>query len=139
MSDDDNGQMAFDEGPDHNLPARPYIQDGAPSAGYAEGSDTSREAEPARSADQRHVLLLLSLHRKDGLVGHEANDAIGKPRQTTGQSCLSTLHEAGLVERLAERRDGQQIYVLPMWVMGRETKPRGRHGRKRCPHCGGTL
>jgi hypothetical protein len=117
-------------------PARPYTQEGQASAGYAKGSETSKRTEVARAGAQRQVLALVAAAGTIGLTGHEANDGIGKPKQTTGQSCLSTLHLDGIVERLDQERDGQYIYVLPENVMGRPTKPRGRHGSTTCWNCG---
>jgi hypothetical protein len=118
---------------------RPYMQDGAPSAGYARGSETSRAAEPIRAGAQQAVYDLVAAAGRRGLTGHEANDGIGRPKQTTGQACLSVMHETGHVVRLAEVRDDQQIYVLPEYVDGRPTKDRGSHGPTSCPHCGEAL
>lgn len=39
---------------------------------------------------------------------------------------MSLLHRDGTIERLQEQRDGCDIYVLPEWVEGRQTKPQGR-------------
>lgn len=39
---------------------------------------------------------------------------------------LSNLHKAGRIARLRERRNGSSVYVLPMYVDGRETVPQGR-------------
>jgi len=33
------------------------------------------------------------------------------------------LHQRGVIERLAEKRDGQHVYVMPDFVNGRETAP----------------
>lgn len=35
----------------------------------------------------------------------------------------SELHRRGAVERLAEKRDGQHVYVLPEFVEGRDVRP----------------
>jgi hypothetical protein len=43
-------------------------------------------------------------------------------------SVPSALHEAGFVARLSESRGRHQVYVLPEFVNGRETKA---HGRKK--------
>jgi hypothetical protein len=118
---------------------RPYIQEGAPSVGYAKGSETSKASEHIRAGAQTEVYELLEAAGSRGLTGHEANDGIGKPRQTTGQVALSTLHLSGHIVRLAESRDAQQIYVLPEYINGRETRERGSHGLSTCPHCGGDL
>lgn len=123
----------------HRPLARPYTQRGAPSAGYARGASTSEATEPVRAGAQREVMLLLRDAAFAGLTGHEANDGIGKPRQTTGQSALSTLHLAGHVERLVQTRNNQKVYVLPEYLSGRPTEERGRHGATSCPHCGGEL
>ena len=37
------------------------------------------------------------------------------------------LHRRGVIERLAERRDGQHVYVMPEFVDGRETYPYTPH------------
>ena len=133
---DDQLELGLDE---PETPVRPYIQDGSPSSGYARGSTSSEAAEPARASSQGQVLDLLRQSGSQGLTGHEANDAIGKPRQTTGQVALSVLHGAGLAARLEERRDAQAVYVAAENVNGRRTEERGRHGRSSCPHCGGEL
>lgn len=117
-------------------PVRPYLQDGEPSAGYAGGSRPSAAAEPARASVQGLVLTFLRLAGRAGLTGHEANDAIGKPRQTSGQAALSVLHLDGLAARLTETRDGQSVYVAVEHVAGRPTEQRGRHGAKACHVCG---
>lgn len=126
----DSGQESLFE------PARPYTQEGQASAGYAKGSETSKRTEKERAGAQAQVLALVANAGPKGLTGHEANDGIGKPKQTTGQSCLSTLHLEGVIERLDIERDGQYIYVMPQDVMGRPTRPRGRHGSATCWNCG---
>ena len=42
-------------------------------------------------------------------------------------SILSNHHKAGIFARLAEKRDGYKIYVLPEFVDGRETEKQGRN------------
>lgn len=39
---------------------------------------------------------------------------------------MSLLHRDGSIERLQEQRGGCEVYVLPEWVEGRQTKPQGR-------------
>jgi hypothetical protein len=118
------------------FPVLPYTQEGQPSAGYATGADTSRVASVIRSGFQKDVYLLVAESGPYGLVGHEANDMLGKPKMTTGQACLSVLHKSGYVSRLTEKRDGQKVYVLPKYVEGRETEPVGKHGASHCWCCG---
>jgi predicted RNA-binding Zn-ribbon protein involved in translation (DUF1610 family) len=122
--------------------ARPYTQDGAPSAGYASGSETSKDSEEARAGSQRQVYELVVAAGAHGITGHEANDAIGKSRLTTGQAALSDMHKVGLIARLAEVRDKQQVYVLPEHINGRETRAhrsRSASGLSECPNCGHDL
>lgn len=124
---------------DQELPARPYLQDGAPSAGYARGADTSKAGERARAGNQSKVLLLARQSGRHGITGKEAAHLIGKPESTTAQACLSVLHMEGLVLRLTGSRRGHKIYVTPEHLDGRATEARGFHGRTECPHCGGAL
>lgn len=39
----------------------------------------------------------------------------------------SELHRRGALERLAEKRDGQHVYVLPEFVDGRDVRPYTPH------------
>ena len=118
------------------FPVLPYTQEGQPSAGYARGADTSKEAAVLRAGNQQDVYDFVFASGSYGIVGHEANRMLGKPTMTTGQACLSVLHKAGHIERLVERRDGQKVYVVPDRVSGRKTEPVGKHGATHCWCCG---
>jgi hypothetical protein len=56
----------------------------------------------------------------------------------TYSSIPSVLHEGGFVERLSNRRGRHEIYVLPEYVNGRETKPHRSKKQHTCSNCGHT-
>jgi hypothetical protein len=60
-------------------------------------------------------------------LGHDTPGASGSPVARS----LSEMHEAGEVVRLAVYKNRYSTYVLPEFVNGRTTIPRGQH------HCDG--
>jgi hypothetical protein len=114
-----------DEPPE--LPILPYPDRRAGQSSGWSGSDTSRDrAEHDDSTGvtterQRMVLTMLEDARVRGLTWKELADQAGWHHgQASG--ALSVLHQVGLIERLAERRNRCHPYVLPIWVLGRETQ-----------------
>lgn len=55
--------------------------------------------------------------------------AVFKDHHGTASGTLSLLHKAGQIDRLAGKRNGQKIYVLPLYVGGRLTEAQGRAKR----------
>lgn len=85
------------------------------------GSDTSRERAYADATDgtagrrQRAVIDFLAGQEFDGATWAEVAYHLGLHHGQASAS-LSSLHLAGRLERLAERRGRSQIYVLPQYV-----------------------
>lgn len=109
------------------LPILPYPDRRAGRSSGWSGSDTSREraehddAAGVTSRRQRYVLDVLDRFGRQGLTWRELADLSGMHHgQASG--VLSNLHAAGLVARLAERRDRSHPYVLPDHVDGRATQ-----------------
>lgn len=112
----------------------------AGTSGYAAGVATSEERARREDADgttsrrQKAVINLLLNHygtggrwigREDGVTWKELADIMGWHHgQASG--VLSTLHKAGRISRLTERRDRCFVYVLPEHVNGRDTQEQGR-------------
>jgi hypothetical protein len=106
------------------------------------GSDTSYEravkddTSGVTSKRQQDVILMLSTAGSYGLTWREVSE-ITEWHHGTSSGALSVLHKAGRIERLTEKRNGCKVYVLDIFVEGRETEKQGN--KKRCPHCGGAL
>jgi hypothetical protein len=126
---------------------RPYIQQGQPSSGYAEGSETSKAAEPLRSEAQIAVLAFLIQQGAYGATWRETQDHLlnldpdhwGHVHHGSVSGALSVMHKTGRITRLAESRGGCEVYVTLDHINGRETRKRGTHRLTNCPHCGGDL
>lgn len=95
--------------------------------GYS-GSETSkerakREAESGTASKrQKQILDYLKECRSAGAIWSEVGAEIGVGHGTSSGT-LSVLHKAGKVARLAQRRHRCEVYVLPEFVNGRETRP----------------
>lgn len=108
------------------LPELPY----AGTSGWS-GSETSHERAVSEDESgttterQGRVLAILAAAGRVGATWREVADSTGWHHgQASG--ALSVLHKRDRVARLAERRNKCQVYVLPEYVDGRETKPHGR-------------
>lgn len=106
-----------------NIPVLPYGGDTNPNSGAA-GSVTSidrarREDADGTTRDRQHTTLArLRLVRGEGVTWRELASAEGWHHgQASG--VLSTLHKAGKITRLTERRNRCLIYVLSEYVDGR--------------------
>jgi hypothetical protein len=122
-----------------DLPVLPY----AGTSGWS-GSDASYERAVEQDSDgttakrQRDMLQFLGLRGARGCTWVEASEHFNLHHgSVTG--VLSTLHKRGLVCRLTERRGRSSVYVLPGFVLDRETAPHGRRRKEHCPHCGQPL
>lgn len=111
----------------------PYPEPGGETytSGHS-GSDTSRERaerEDKAGITQRRQNETLAYVASFGIDGVTVVDL----REITGwhhgqaSSALSTLHKAGRLDRLKERRDRCAIYVHPDYTAGRETAPYKRN------------
>ena len=115
-----------------------------PYNGTSGWSGSSTSYERAMSNDENGVtsknqMLFMSdllFCGEQGLTSREWGELHSLEHQTYS-SIPSVLHEGGFVERLAKRRGRHEIYVLPEYVNGRETKPHGRK-KKPCSNCGHT-
>jgi hypothetical protein len=92
------------------------------------GSDTSAERARREASDgtaserQRGVLDFLLGTQGYGATWGEVAFALDLHHGQASAS-LSSLHQAGRIVRLRERRGRSQIYVLPQYVADRETAP----------------
>lgn len=105
------------------VPVLPYNG----SSGHS-GSQTSKDRADSEDnsgvTGQRHEETLLFLLTRDmiGATWRELSDHYGWHHgQSSG--ALSVLHKVGFIERLTETRERSAVYVLPQYVMGRETSP----------------
>lgn len=112
-------------------PVLPYPEpDGTATAGWS-GSDASRERARDEAADgtvqkrQREVLAIMRVAVGYGVTVKELRDTTGW-HHGQASSVLSSLHKAGLIDRLAQKRMRCHVYVLPEHVNGRDTQPFGR-------------
>lgn len=102
------------------LPVLPY----GGTSGWS-GSDTSKERAEradktgATGANQKRTLSLLMFSRNEGLTWRELSSMTGW-HHGTASGALSVLHKAGLIARLAERRERCAVYVALDFVNGRE-------------------
>jgi hypothetical protein len=104
--------------------------DGTVTGGHS-GTDTSKQRalDDANSGTKRKreiaALALLGQRGRRGVTVAELRYAT---RMHHGQasSVLSTLHKAGRILRLKDKRDRCHIYVLPAYVFEREIEPFGR-------------
>ena len=110
----DNQTSLFDD-----LPARPYIQEGQPSAGWS-GTDTSKRGEPARGRRQIALLGHVRLKGSKGATAREVEDALGLDHGKVSGP-LSVLHrQRGLLILLRESRNGFRVYCAPEYAGGRD-------------------
>lgn len=124
------------------LLAQPVTPYGKPGTAGWSGSTASRQRAEDEAADgtllsrQRAVLNILNEAGPAGQTWFEVGDFLDVHHgAVTG--ALSSLHKAGMVVRLKERRGRSSIYVLPQYVGGRTTVPHGRKP-KPCANCGHT-
>lgn len=103
----------------------PYSHD--QQSGHQE--EASRAAEPHRKALIPEVLNLVARSGKTGVTWVEVAE---QKHFHHGQSsgALSNLHRVGRIVRLKERRGRCGVYVLPVYVDGRETVPHKSNKRR---------
>ena len=117
-----------------------------PYAGTSGWSGTDTSEERARTADtngttrnnQARAIKRLSMACAVGLTWKDLASLTGW-HHGTASGVLSVLHKDGVVARLTERRSRCKVYVLPEWVMGRDTEAHGRTivtTSHPCPICG---
>lgn len=110
--------------------ALPY----AGTSGYS-GSSTSQERAERRDASgltgavQKAVLEMATQGALNGVTVQEARSHLGMHHGTVS-GALSALHMVGVLERLTERRNRCQVYVLPENVNGRETAPHRSNAKR---------
>lgn len=95
-----------------------YGADG--NAGHS-GSDTSREGADSPNLGWRQAAVLDAVGKRygNGITAREVERAFSIGHGPAS-GALTRLHRAGRVVRLKERRDGQEVYVTPEYVSGRE-------------------
>jgi hypothetical protein len=112
-------------------PELPYGRGEDANSGYS-GTDTSEERARRQDADgttrqrQQATLGGLAARRAYGLTWKELADSLGV-HHGAASGVLSTLHKAGRIARLSERRHGCKVYVLPEYTNGRRTEEQGRN------------
>lgn len=96
-------------------------------SGHA-GNDTSRERQQAEDANgmtltRQHKTLIAVLRAgADGTTVAEMEEYLGVGHGQAS-SALSHLHRAGKIVRLKDRRNKQELYVVPALVNGRKESP----------------
>lgn len=107
-------------------PTTPVLPYGGTS-GWS-GSDTSREraetADTNGTTAQRQAATLQALAASEtlGLTWFELAHTLGL-HHGAASGILSTLHRAGHIERLTEKREKCAVYVCPRYVNNRQTAP----------------
>lgn len=98
-----------------------------PTGGWS-GSSTSRERDRyeetfgVRRSRQRQVYEMLRAAGRLGLTDREVQASLDIGHGASS-GALTRLHREGLIVRLAERRQRNEIYVLPQFVRDRPTVP----------------
>jgi len=117
---DENQLSLFSAGVAIETPVLPY----GGTSGWS-GSDTSLERasradkDGTTSARQATTLNALLNAGVSGLTWSELASILNV-HHGAASGVLSTLHKAGHICRLTERRNKSQVYVLPAYVAGRE-------------------
>lgn len=100
---------------------------GGTSSGWS-GSPTSRDRAQREDSTgvtgrrSRQVLALLTDAEDRGMTDAEVQDVLGVGHGVSS-GALTRLHKAGRIARLAERRSGNEIYVVPASVGDRPVRP----------------
>jgi hypothetical protein len=124
--------------PSGRCPWEHLHDDGEPDLPYAgtegwSGSEASRaraveQAQGEAGDRQERILHALDAHEENGATWAELGRDLGLHHgQVTGS--LSSMHKAGTISRLQERRGRSSIYVLPQYVGDRPTSRQGRSSR----------
>lgn len=83
-----------------------------------------REPEPPEPAPNvnraEQVMVMIGASGTRGMTWRELSKSTGLGHGSVS-AILSTLHGDGKIDRLRSKREGSKVYVLPMWVLGRET------------------
>lgn len=101
------------------------------TAGHS-GSDTSRERALTEARDgtkakrEMRVLGFLLVVGTEGLTVRELREITGW-HHGQASAALSTLHKAGKIDRLTERRDKCLVYTHPEYTGDRQTSPYHRN------------
>jgi hypothetical protein len=98
---------------------------------YADGTsghqgDASEDSEFGRRKRQMEVYRLVREAGLYGVIWKDISEALDV-HHGISSSCLSKLHMDNHIVKLANRRDGCGIYVLPEHVNGQETVARRRN------------
>lgn len=119
------------DGGQQELPLTPY----AGSSGWS-GSDTSHERADRDDGSgvtgrrQRQVMDLLGESGERGITWGELAHILDV-HHGAASGALSVLHKDGRIARLADRRAGSKVYVLPQYVAGRVTEAHAHNKRRR--------
>lgn len=102
----------------------PYGKDGSGWSGSATSHERQEREDALGKTAVRQREALRAIIRADG-VGMTVGEIETMYGWHHGQSssALTHLHRAGHVARLKERRNGQEVYILPDFVEGRELSP----------------
>jgi hypothetical protein len=87
---------------------------------------------------QKPLYLFVAARGPVGATRAEACERFGNDGGSVSGG-LSAMHKMGVLARLSQKRNKQKVYVVPMYVNGRDTEPAGSNAPKNCPHCGGEL
>jgi len=64
---------------------------------------------------------MLNATRERGMTWRDVS-AVFETNHGSASGLLSRLHRAGQIIRLSEEREGSHVYVMPEWVLGRNTE-----------------
>jgi hypothetical protein len=118
-------------GPGKHAPSLPY----AGTSGYS-GTEASEERARSRDANGRTATLqarvedYISLGFGIGRTIAEIRDRFPTEHHGSLSGALTALHKAGRIQRLALQRGRCSVYVLPDYVMDRETVPPKQRGQR---------
>lgn len=102
------GYLEVDHGVLSPVLARPYTQDGEPSAGHS-GTETSKAAEPYRAARQAEVLRAVESRGVGGATVAEVRESTGLHHGIVS-GALSALAKSGHIYLTDRKRDRCGVY-----------------------------
>lgn len=115
-------QITLFDIPEPELPVLPY----GGTSGWS-GSETSKDRATKADSDgitsvrQRQTLILLRNSGTHGMTWSELAEVLDW-HHGTASGALSVLHKAGIIARLAQKRNRCAVYVAPEHIDGRATE-----------------
>jgi hypothetical protein len=108
-------------------PLTPYPDVDGATSGWSGGASSRdrarrRDASGQTATLQSRVVSMVAATGRYGLTCGEVEAALAMGHGSVS-GALSNVHKGGRLARLTERRNGQEIYVSPRYVDGRELAP----------------